>query len=307
MARAYLCVSIDCECDKGRGWRSQRPLSFRGIEDGIARRLQPLFRAFGAKPTYLLSAEVLRDARSAEILRTLAGSHEHGTHLHGEYIDPGAHEPEVTRDFQRDYPREIEAQKLANLSFLFRSVFGYAATSFRAGRFGIGPHSLGILESLGYRVESSVTPFLSWESAGAKGLVFKGAPTQPYHPDPARPGRAGASPMWEVPVTIRPHRFARVPVIGDRIEHRWLRPTRGTNTSLVAVAQEEIHAGAAGPIILNCMFHNVEIIPGASPYADDEIQARAILNRLRALLVFAKSHNVQVIGLSDVPEVLERA
>ena len=38
------------------------------------------------------------------------------------------------------------------------STFGHAPASFRAGRFGIGPRSIGILDDLGYAVESSVTP-----------------------------------------------------------------------------------------------------------------------------------------------------
>ena len=37
--KIYLCVSIDCECDKGPGWRLQKPLSFSGVYEGIANRL----------------------------------------------------------------------------------------------------------------------------------------------------------------------------------------------------------------------------------------------------------------------------
>ena len=99
--RVVLCVSIDCECDKGPKWRSQRPARFVGIREGIGRRLDPLFRAHGAKPTYLISPEVLRDAASVELLRALAPRSELGAHLHGEYAEPGAHEPDVTAAFQR--------------------------------------------------------------------------------------------------------------------------------------------------------------------------------------------------------------
>ena len=60
--RVVLCVSIDCECDKGPGWRTRRPLTYEGVIVGIRERLHPLFRSFGARPTYLLSPELLRDA-----------------------------------------------------------------------------------------------------------------------------------------------------------------------------------------------------------------------------------------------------
>src|SRR4051812_34520738 len=73
-SRAYLCVSIDTECDKGKGWRSRRPMSFEGVRDGVVKRLQPLFAERGAKPTYLLSPEVLRDPQCIETFRALEGS-----------------------------------------------------------------------------------------------------------------------------------------------------------------------------------------------------------------------------------------
>ena len=44
-SRAYLCVSIDTECDKGKGWLSKKPMAFAGIHDGVMKRLQPLFAA----------------------------------------------------------------------------------------------------------------------------------------------------------------------------------------------------------------------------------------------------------------------
>lgn len=300
--RAYLCVTIDCECDKGPGWRTQKPLAFRGVADGIGQRLQPLFARHRAKPTYLLSPEVMRDEASVALLRGLDA--DLGAHLHGELAEPGAFVPDVTVAMQRDYPRDVEAAKLASLTELFRAAFGRAPACFRAGRFGLGESSLELLASLGYRVDSSVTPFMDW-SDKAPGLSYVGAPTQPYHPDPRAPAKRGASPLLEVPVTIRPGLANRVPIVGKRIDPRWLRPTRGTARALVDLAKDEIAASAGErTVILNCMFHNVEVVPGLSPYADDERDARAILDRLDALLAFANREGVAVIGLSDVPAVL---
>jgi len=311
MSRAYLCVSIDTESDKGKGWRSKRPLSFAGVAEGVARRLQPLFALYGAKPTYLLSPEVLRDERSVETFRTIEDSCELGTHLHGEYAEPGAFEPEATRDFQRDYAPEVERQKLTYLTDLFVRAFGTQPLSFRAGRFGIGPATIGILEALGYHVESSVTPHMDWTSSGAPGLAFRDAPTQPYRPDPEDAGRPGAAALLEVPVTIRQRFWNRLPGIGPRIEPRWLRPTRGSAEGLVRVAEDEIaearRISPRRPVILNAMFHNVEVVPDLSPYAADEDGARAILDRLAALLAFARREDIGVVGLGDVPGILDGA
>lgn len=308
MARAYLCISIDTECDKGPGWRCQRPISFRGISDGVMRRVDPLFVSFRAKATYLLSPEIFRDPASVDALGSLNGSAELGTHLHGEYAEPWAFEPDVTRVFQRDYPEELERQKLTFLTDQFVSAFGYRPTSFRAGRFGLGPASLGILESLGYAVDSSVTPYIDWSSAGAADLSFHGAPTQPYRPALRLPARRGLADILEVPVTIRPRLANALPGIGRLIEPRWLRPTHESATSLIRVAIEEIESAQRAmpgrPVILNAMFHNVEIVPGASPYARTEAEARRILDRLGLLLAFAARERIPVVGLGDVPEIL---
>ncbi len=308
MSRAYLCVSIDTESDKGKGWLSKRPMAFTGVTDGVAKRLHPMFEEYGAKPTYLLSPEILRDEGCVEIFRRLEPSCELGTHLHGEYAEPGAFEPDVTKDFQRDYPPDVERQKLTYLTDLFIRAFGQQPRSFRAGRFGIGSSTIGILESLGYAVESSVTPHMDWSSSGAPGLSFVDAPSQPYRPDPSDAARPGSSTLLEVPVTIRRRLLSLVPGLRSRIEPNWLRPSRGSASKLVRVAEDEIaearRTTPGRPVVLNAMFHNVEVVPGTSPYAANEAEARGILDRLRALLAFARNEGIAVIGLSDVPEVL---
>lgn len=307
MSEVYLCVSIDCECDKGPEWRVAHPVAFRGVVEGIASRLQPLFAARGAKPTYLLSGEILDDEASVIALRKLQGSHELGTHLHGEFVEPGSFVPKITEAFQRDYPADVERAKVMTLTQRFRETFGRAPKSFRAGRFGIGPSSLGVLEELGYTVDSSVTPFIDWTNKGTD-LSFMGAPTQPYHPDPHAPERPGSSPILEVPVTIRPRKLlSNLPGVGKLVEPRWLRPTFTSESALIELAEEEIHvARRFDPrrrVVLNAMLHNVEVVPGLSPYAADETTTSTILRRLDALLAFAQREGIPVVGLTDVAEL----
>ncbi len=302
----FLCISIDCECDKGPGWKVRRPLAFEGVRVGIGERLHPLFQRFGVKPTYLLSPELLRDPRSAELLSALRGC-ELGTHLHGEFAEPRASEPDVTAAVQRDYPPDVEGAKLAWLTRAFREAFGRGPRSFRAGRFGIGTSTIGLLEGLGYAVDSSVTPYVSWSHV-SPGLSFDSAPEQPYHPARHDPSRRGDAALLEIPITIRPPRLAALPFLGKRIERRWLRPTKSSGTELLAVARETVarsrRAHPAAPVILNAMFHNVEVVAGKSPYASTEARARRILDRLGTLLEFARHEGIVPVGLADVPEIV---
>jgi hypothetical protein len=118
---------------------------------------------------------------------------------------------------------------------------------------------------------------------------------------------SGPGPVLEVPVTILPPRFHRLPLLGARLEPRWLRPTRGTVESLVAVARDERTRTASGPVVLNCMFHNVEIMAGLSPYAKNEAEADAILNRLAGLLAYARAEGIAVVGLADIAAIFAEA
>ncbi|APS00111.1 hypothetical protein [Pajaroellobacter abortibovis] len=310
----FLCISIDCECDKGLRWQVQKPISFRGIWEGIQSSLQPLFEHYRAKPTYLLSPEVIQDEQSAEMLMSLGKRAELGTHLHGEWLDPNAFEPNETDTLQCEYTPEEEYLKLEGLTSLFSSTFSYRPTSFRAGRFGIGKHSLGFLERLGYMVDSSVTPFLDWSSIG--GRTFKNAPTQPYYPSYQSPDHAllapqGEASILEVPVTILPHPLMHIPWLGSilesRLRARWLRPTWSSIRGLAHLAQDVIRRNQTlvplRPIVLNAMFHNVEVVPGASPYAQNKREAKAVLRRLEELIRFASYQQIPMIGLTDVREL----
>jgi hypothetical protein len=301
--RALLCVTIDCERDKGPGWKIRRPATYAGIHEGIVRRLQPLFTTFGVRPTYLLSPEVMRDDASAQRLATLPGSYELGTHLHAEYVAPDLDDDAESEIFQASLSPAIERAKMQALTSLFVERFGCRPRAFRAGRFGIGAASLPILADLGYHVDSSVTPLLDWRATGKGGPCFRDAPFVPYRPDPAAPAHPGNSPLWEVPLTIRAGAWQRVPVWGRTLPHRWLRPTWASARQLVRLARQVLAEPATtGPALLNVMFHNVEVTAGASPYAASAAAADALVDRLAGLLAFTRDAGVVSVGLSEVPE-----
>ena len=313
--RPVLCVTIDCERDKGPHWRVRRPATFHGIHEGIGARLAPLFRHYGVKPTYLLSPEVMRDDAAAARMAQLARGAELGTHLHAEYVGPDLDEDAESSTFQAALAPAIERAKIEALTSLFVHRFGTRPRSFRAGRFGIGGASLGILADLGYTVDSSVTPFIDWSGAGPGAPNFRQAPFIPYHPDPHAPATAGQGPVWEIPVTIRPRLAHRLPImrgfLARRLRPRWLRPTWGSARALIDLARDvwdeappRDATARSAPPIWNVMFHNVEVVAGASPYSATEDRAQAILDRLAQLLGFARAAGARSVGLSDLPELL---
>ena len=70
------------------------------------------------------------------------------------------------------------------------------------------------------------------------------------------------------------------------------------------MARDTLATETARPVVLNAMFHNVEVIARASPYAASEAEAQAIVARLAGLLAFAAREGIRVVGLGDIPEQL---
>lgn len=315
-----LVVTIDTECDKGPDWAVRQPLAFTNILEGVTRRLQPLLAAHGVTPTYLLSPEVLDDADCAALFRSLAADVDLGTHLHSEFIDPAA-DPGTrsSHAVQCDLPPELEARKLANLTKLFETRLGFRPTAFRAGRFGIGPHTLTILEDLGYRVDSSVTPNRWWWIERGRGVNFLGAPIQPYHPSAADFRRPGRMRILEVPVTVLHPFWDRVPrrlgraldplsrpqtvllnTLGlDSKRCRWLRPTYASADEMVAVVEDAARLDRDDDPVVCMMFHSNEATAGTSPYFETPAAVERFLGELDAFFrILHGRMSVRSIGLS---------
>lgn len=307
----YLVVSIDTECDKGPGWLIQRPMSFKNITGGLEKTLSPLFRKYSVKPTYLLSPEVLIHDPAVELLKAM-DQVELGTHLHEEFISPYVNwEANRTKNVQCDLTSVVEENKLENLTNLFVDRFGYPPLAFRAGRFGMSQHTLGILSKLKYKVDSSITPFKShYYESGALNNFWG---HQPY------PYRIKETQMLEVPVTIINPSIAWLPsffqkdlgrknALSKRIlkrmgvwgESRWLRPWRSSADELAGISEYLIAHAGRRPRVLNMMFHSNEIEPGASPYCQTQQEVDSFVDTLDRYFDFLFSnYDVCSTGLGE--------
>ena len=214
MSRAYLCVSVAAVSD-GKGRRGPSAPLVRG-HHGRGRRGGSSLSSRDSAPSrpYLLAPDVLRRPRPASMhLADVAPRVELGTHL----------------DHERGRASERAGGPHGADGPLHPGVRPPAAVVPRgAGR--SRPGALGILESLGYAVESSVD---------AVRARTPRRPTQPYRPDPSEPGRPGSRDLLEVPVTTR--RLACAPS-GARTVDRSSRAAadKGTAEGLVRVAEDEI-------------------------------------------------------------------
>jgi len=293
----FLLVTIDTECDKTATWHAASPLSFRGVVEVVPELLQPLFAEFGIRPTYLLSPEVMTHADSCSVLRDARGV-ELGTHLHGENVlpqmRPGGPAGSRTADMQWEYEPQLEREKLAVLTELFVQQFGGRPKSFRAGRFGAGRYTGRFLRELGYLVDSSVTPHIRWTSPSGKSRPdYRWSREAPYtlgrEGDIRRPGEGG---LLEVPITI----VAEGDLERTRSERPlWFRPWHSDADGLARIMDhvlaEPAWAGVRRPLVM--MFHNVELIPGASPYPQTAEDVRRYIDMLKRVFEHAERRGLR--------------
>ena len=164
-------------------------------------RLDRVFLELGVRPTLLVSYQV---AKKVDVLKKLYAlkkrwNAEIGAHLH-HWNTP----PIISDVAPPPVPSELmsidilEAKTRCLMDAL--SADSDPPTSFRMGRFNLGPKMLRVLENVGMKVDSSVTPMR--KAYGGPNHI--NAPADPYFPDQADPVQVGASPILEVPVTILP-------------------------------------------------------------------------------------------------------
>lgn len=293
-----LCISIDVESDMPR-WVVEPETTVENIK-GIP-RLQELFDELGIRPTYLVTYPVADSEACVEVFRPIleSGRCEIGMHCHPWTTPPVAESERLKASFLSNMPPSVVEQKLAAVTEKITSAFGVSPVSYRAGRFGLAPSHLWVLEELGYRVDTSVTPLVSWAEEG--GPDYRDAPLLPYRPNYLDVTRAGNSRLLEVPVTISLTRrvprwtkwlYVRVPPVTrirgllsrDRLnllDVVWTYPAEFTADEMIQAGEMAERAGAP---VVNFFMHSNEVWPGQSPYCTSEQELEAYLARLRRAL-----------------------
>ena len=300
----FLIVSIDTECDKSHNWRTASPLTFRGVVDTIPQRLQPLFRDFGIRPTYLISPEVMCDQESVAALRSVRNA-ELTTHLHGDYIVPQIKTWDfagtITDEMQWEYGPELERAKLASLTEMFIQQFGSQPKTFRAGRFGASEYTGAILRDLGYVLDSSVTPHICWTSRqGVKRPDYRGFPEMPYTLGSGgniwKPQAGGE--FLELPVTVLPTGSVAA---NNPNEPIWFRPWYSDTDTLCRVLKQVLEQpavdGVRRPLVM--MFHNVELLAGASPYPQTEAEVQRYIDMMKRVFDLAAKCGVKACTMAE--------
>jgi len=247
------------------------------------------------KLTLLVTHSVVTDASSLRILERIKHDFdcEIGAHLHPEETPPFVRGCPDDTSLMR-LPFEARAEKLRTLTGAISAYFP-GPVSYRAGRWKLSPEDLGLLAELGYTVDTTVTPYVSWRIE--HGPDFAGQ-RRPLH-------KVDGADLWEAPLTIGLNRGERLadrsvlrsylqlcspellglpgPVkkiwdVARPIRPIWFRPTYSSAREMIWLAERLLASEPETP--LNMMFHSNELAVGGRPFIRTPADAERIMRRV---------------------------
>jgi hypothetical protein len=277
---------------------------------------QRILDTHGVVPTYVVDYPVAATPVAAAALRKIAeaGRCEIGAHLHPWVTPPTEGPVDVRHSYPGNLPPALERRKLEALTQAIVAGFGIRPVVYKAGRYGVGPATAGILRELGYGIDVSVVPHTDFSADG--GPDFTALPDRPFMIAPG---------LVELPLSVHfagalrgvgrhiyPHlvgRLARLRLSGiaarlgllERLRltpegHRFRDMMRQTRVAL-----------AGGTRLFMLTYHSSTLLPGATSYVRNEAERDRFLARLDGYChVFLGRFGGRVSTLTGIAAALER-
>lgn len=274
-----------------------------GMERG-----QTYFARAGVKPVYVTDYPVVdSDAAAAMMGRWMADdAADIGAHLHPWVNPPHIEDVTAANSYAGFLPDALERAKLEMLCQRIAERFGRRPTTYRAGRYGVGPNSARLLEELGFRLDSSVRSRFDYRSQ--HGPDFRGMPLHPYWAGPQRQlielplstaftgllrrggerlyhdmqgrGRMGGA-------LARAGMLSRVPLTPEGV------PLRDAIRAIDALIEEGVR-------VLGFSFHSPTLAPGHTPYVRNENDLTAFYRWWDGVLDHLARRNVRAATLDQL-------
>ena len=188
-----LLVVIDTEEDNWMSDYSPGKTSVQAMRD--IHRIQAVFDTYQITPVYVVDYPIVSQVDGYRPLQEIhaSGRCVIGTHLHP-WVNPPLFENfNRHNSFPGNLPASLEAEKLRVLGDCIGERFGERPVVYKAGRYGVGPHTADLLEQHGYLADLSVHPHMSYTAQG--GPDFSARTAWPYW-------FGTRSQLLELPVTI---------------------------------------------------------------------------------------------------------
>ena len=233
-----------------------RPFRHSHVQTSAIAALPGAHRRFvesGIRPTYLVDYPVINSETSGAVIRELAdgGDAFVGAQLHP-WVNPPLEEDISDRNsFAGNLPVDLERAKLRMLTLRIEQMTGRRPFVYRAGRYGVGPRTAGLLIEQGYRLDVSVRPLFDYRRSG--GPDFTHHPIWPWWVDERHT-------LLELPLgrglLARAGLLQRVALTPEDM------PLRDAIAAIRLMIEEGVE-------LFSLSYHSPSVEPGHTPYVRD--------------------------------------
>lgn len=289
-----IVVDTESEFDWSQGVAADRG-SVRAI--AFLEALQQACERNKARICYVLDHPVATSPDSVAVIRDfVARGAEIGTHLQPWTAPPLLEPVNNMLAFPGNLPPWLERAKLRGLSDEIAAHIGVRPRVYKAGRYGIGPNTLAMLEDEGFDVDLSVAPHFDYRHEGGPDFTrFDAAPYR-FGRDrnllelPTTSGFAGyLAPMGRCLWQVSEHVLARQVHLRGILDRtgclsRWRLSPEGHSVAQMIRLTHALRRAGVRHFTLS--LHSSSLMPGGSPYVADQAAVDALVGRIDAYLAF---------------------
>jgi phosphatidylinositol alpha-1,6-mannosyltransferase len=262
-------------------------------------RAHAIFAHYKVRPTYMATWPVVMDPAMSGVLREWQtdGTCDIGAHLHPWVTPPFGEDRGVAQSFPGNLPQAAERSKLLSLVEAIETTMGNRPTIYRAGRYGLGPNTAGLLEEAGFVVDTSLIPRTSYAAIGGPDyMAWDYAPFwfgSTHHRLLELPvtraligGLASAGSGLYRQAEGRSGRAVHLGGVLARsrlLERITLSPEGSDLASMCRLTRALL---ARGQQIFTLSYHSPSLVPGNTPYVRSDRDLAEFLDRISGFLNF---------------------
>src|SRR3954451_16759450 len=246
----------------------------------------PIFEKYNVRPTFVLEYPVSTIPEGYEVIRDfhLDGFCEVGAHLQPWDTPPFVEEITDRNSYPGNLAPEIEREKLVRLTAAITENVGVRPRIYKAGRYGFGLATPGILAELGYEIDASVLP--GTDLRRQSGPDFSQCPAHPYWfgTDPAllelplSIGYTGAIARFPAAArTLATHPVLKTFHVPGILSHLGLLDRIVLTPEGITFEEQRRLTRAMlrrGYRVFSLTYHSPSLAPGNTPYVQDAVELR---------------------------------
>ena len=272
------------------------------------RGFQEFCEGIGVSPVYLVDWPVATNSIAREVIgdAVRAGKAEVGVQLHP-WVNPPHHEEvNAFNSYAGNLPHELEASKFLRLRDQIEKGFGVVPRIYRAGRYGLGPHTAKLLSENGIAIDSSVRA--RYDYRPGHGPNYSRHPVTPYWTDPDHR-------LLELPLTTvfwgllrrQGQRLfplaARHPLLAGVLPKLGLLERIGLTPEGVGIDEALRGIDIAiddGLPVLVLSFHSPSLQVGHTPYVQSEEELDALYDWFRTVFAYLDKRGIRPTTVEEI-------